>query len=102
MSSPIFTSFVLFFGASFFVRYMFTRHGFNVRPVEAEGAIAIVQLNRLAGFNSNRRQNYDLMKKVRQLRHFYIKIISWTIARILSTLYHPQPAVRYALRSAHA
>ena len=44
-------------------RYMFTRHGFNVRPVEAEGAIALVQLGRLAGFNSNRRKNYDLMSE---------------------------------------
>ena len=42
---------------------MFTRHGFNVRPVEAEGAIAVVQLGRLAGFNANRRKNYELMSE---------------------------------------
>lgn len=36
-------------------RYLFVTSGFNVRPTEINGAIGLVQLDRLAGFNERRR-----------------------------------------------
>jgi dTDP-4-amino-4,6-dideoxygalactose transaminase len=37
-------------------RFLFITTGFNLRPMEINAAIGLIQLNRLAGFNENRRR----------------------------------------------
>jgi len=44
-------------------RFLFINLGYNLRPMEVQGAMLIVQLGKLEEFNAIRRDNYDRIKK---------------------------------------
>lgn len=44
-------------------RFLFLHPGYNLRPLEVQGAMLSVQLTQLQAFNANRRKNYFAIKE---------------------------------------
>ena len=44
-------------------RYIYSRIGYNLKPIELQAAMGVEQLKKLSGFNEIRRSNYRLLKR---------------------------------------
>jgi CDP-6-deoxy-D-xylo-4-hexulose-3-dehydrase len=56
-------------------RYKFLTWGLNVRPMEVSGAFGLVQLDRLSGFQQQRRENAELFASLLEPAHEHVQLM---------------------------